>query len=99
LTCTNKTKISSKNDFERNPLGVSPQMELNAAMRDVAEDALLGLLFPFWQLVIGVVLLVVTIISAHRLLMRGPSRMGRAIVVAGSAVICVIALGFLISMA
>jgi hypothetical protein len=73
-------------------------MELNAPMRDVAEDALLGLLFPFWQLVIGVCLVVVTIISAHKLLMRGPSRMSRAIVVAGSAVLCMIALGFLLSM-
>lgn len=68
-------------------------------MRVSAEDALLGLLFPFWQLVIGVVLLVVTIISAHRLLMRGPSRMSRAIVIAGSAVVCMVALGFLLSVA
>ena len=67
-------------------------------MRDIAEDALLGLLFPFWQIVIGICLVVVTVISAHRLLMRGPSRMSHAIVVAGSAVVGMVVLGILLSM-
>ena len=74
-------------------------MEFNAPMRLVAEDPVFGLLFPIWQLLIGVCLIVVSVISAHRLLMRGPSRMGRAIVIVGSAVVCMIALGFLLSVA
>jgi hypothetical protein len=49
--------------------------------------------------IIGVLLVVVTIVAGHRLLMRGPSRMGRAIVVAGGAVVGVMLLGILISMA
>jgi hypothetical protein len=68
-------------------------------MRYVADDALLGLLAPFWQLVIGLCLVVVTIVAGHRLLMRGPSRMSRAIVVAGGAVVGVVLLGVLLSMA
>jgi hypothetical protein len=74
-------------------------MEFNAPMRYVADDALLGLLGPFWQLVIGVCLVVVTIVAGHRLLMRGPSRMSRAIVVAGGTVIGIVLLGILFSMA
>jgi hypothetical protein len=68
-------------------------------MRPLAEDQLLGLLYPIWQLVIGVCLVAVSVVAAHRLLMRGPSRMGRAIVVMGSAVVCIMAIGFLLSIA
>jgi hypothetical protein len=66
-------------------------------MRSLADAGLLGLLFPIWQLLIAVCLVVVTIISAHRLLMRGPSRMGRAVVVSGSAVVGVVVLGILVA--
>jgi hypothetical protein len=68
-------------------------------MRVVAEDAILGLLYPIWQVVIGICLLGVSVVAAHKLLMRGPSRMSRAIVVMGSAIICIIAVGFLLSVA
>ena len=68
-------------------------------MRVVAEDAVLGLLYPIWQVVIGICLVGVSVVAAHKLLMRGPSRMSRAIVVMGSAIICIIALGFLLSVA
>jgi hypothetical protein len=74
-------------------------MEFNAPMRYVADNASVALVDPFWQIIIGVLLVVVTIIAGHRLLMRGPSRMGRAIVVAGGAVVGVMLLGILISMA
>jgi len=74
-------------------------MEFNAAMRYRADDALLGMLAPLWQAVIGICLVVVTIVAAHRLLMRGPSRMSRAIVLSGSAVVCLVVLGILLSMA
>jgi hypothetical protein len=68
-------------------------------MRSYADDALLGLLLPFWQVIIGVCLLVVTVVAAHRLLMRGPSRMSRAIVVAGGAIVGVVVIGLLLSVA
>ena len=68
-------------------------------MHDVADDALLGLLMPLWQAVIGVCLVAVTIVAAHRLLMRGPSRMSRAIVWSGSAVVCLVVIGILLSIA
>ena len=74
-------------------------MEFNAGMRDLADDGLTSLLFPFWQLVIAVCLVVVTIVSAHKLLMRGPSRMSRALVLAGGAIVGVVVLGMLLSMA
>jgi hypothetical protein len=74
-------------------------MELNAHMRLHAEDALLGLLAPIWQLAILACLIVVTVIAGHKLLMRGPSRMSRGVVMAGGAVVGVIVLGMLFSMA
>lgn len=74
-------------------------MELNAEVGYLADDALLDLLLPFWQVVIGVCLVLVTIVSAHRLLLRGPSRMSRAIVVAGSAIVGVVVIGMLLSVA
>jgi hypothetical protein len=67
-----------------------------SAPRTVAEDALLSLLLPFWQIVIGVCVLLVLVVSAHRLIMRGRSRMTTALLVAGAAVIGVAALGILL---
>lgn len=74
-------------------------MEFNASMPLLAEDALLGMLFPFWQLVIALCLVGVSVVAAHKLLMRGPSRMSRAIIVAGGAVVGVLVIGLLVSMA
>ena len=44
----------------------------------LAEDALLGLLAPFWQLIIGAFVLFAVLISIVRLARRGPSRMSTA---------------------
>jgi len=74
-------------------------MELNAPMRLTSEDALLGMLFPMWQLVIAVCLIIVTVVAGHKLLMRGPSRMSRGVVVAGGAVVGVVLLGILFAIA
>jgi len=54
-----------------------------------ATDALLGLLIPLWQLIIGLLVVVAVVVSVHRLFMRGPSRMGGATLLAGGAVVCV----------
>jgi multisubunit Na+/H+ antiporter MnhB subunit len=63
--------------------------------RVFAEQALLGLIGPFWQVVIGAVVLVVLVLSVGRLARRGRSRMTTALlvtaaVIAGFAVIGVL---------
>jgi Na+/H+-dicarboxylate symporter len=62
----------------------------------VASDALLDLVLPLWQLVIGVLVLVTLVVSVHRLVMRGPSRMGGAMLMVGAVVVGVAVLGYLI---
>jgi len=61
----------------------------------LAEDALLGLLLPFWQLVIGVFVLVAVVASVHRLIMRGPSRMTTAMLISGGVVVGLTVIGVL----
>lgn len=63
----------------------------------MARDALLGMLFPLWQAVIGGCVLVVVVISVRRLIRRGPSRMGRAMIVSGVAALALFAVGLLLS--
>jgi hypothetical protein len=62
----------------------------------LASDALLDLLMPLWQLVIGVLVLVTLVVSVHRLVMRGPSRMGGAMLMVGAVVIGVAVLSYLV---
>jgi hypothetical protein len=62
----------------------------------LASDALLDLLAPLWQLVIGLLVLVTLVVSTHRLFMRGPSRMGGAMLVVGGAVVCVAVVSYLV---
>jgi hypothetical protein len=62
----------------------------------LAADALTSLLLPFWQLVIGALVLVVLAISAVRLVRRGRSRMTTAMVVTGAAVVGLAAIGMLL---
>ena len=61
----------------------------------LAEDALLGLLFPFWQLVIGLCVLLAVGAAAYRLAVRGPSRMTTALLVTGGAVVGIVFLSYL----
>ena len=68
------------------------------APRTAAADALLDLLLPLWQLVIGVLVLLTVVVSIHRLLMRGPSRMGGAMLLAGGAVIGVAVVSYLMQL-
>ena len=68
-------------------MGLSPAL---------ASDALFGLLMPLWQMVIGLLVLVAVIVSTHRLFMRGPSRMGGAMLLAGGAVVCIAVVGYVI---
>ena len=61
----------------------------------LAEDALLGMLFPFWQLVIGLCVLLALGAAAYRLAARGPSRMTTALLVTGGAVVGIALLSYL----
>ncbi|WP_116508025.1 hypothetical protein [Micromonospora sp. B006] len=61
----------------------------------LAEEAVLGLLLPFWQLVIGACVLAVLLLSVKRLARRGPSRMTTALLVTAAAIAGIAALGLL----
>jgi hypothetical protein len=62
-------------------------------------DALLDLLVPLWQLVIGVVVLVAVVAMTLRLAGRGQSRMRNALLVIGVAILGVALIGILQSAA
>ncbi|MCA2216709.1 hypothetical protein [Jidongwangia harbinensis] len=62
----------------------------------LATDALLGLVLPLWQLVIGLLVLVAVAVSVHRLAKRGPSRMSGAMLLAGAAVVCIAVVSYLV---
>ncbi|WP_320069295.1 hypothetical protein [Micromonospora sp. RTGN7] len=62
----------------------------------LAEEALLGLLLPFWQLVIGAVVLVVILVSVGRLARRGRSRMTTALLVTAAAIAGLTVIGVLL---
>jgi Na+/H+-dicarboxylate symporter len=66
--------------------------------RTLAADALLDLLFPLWQVVIGALVLVTLVVSIHRLIRRGPTRMGGAMLLAGGAVVGLTLLGYLVQL-
>jgi hypothetical protein len=61
----------------------------------LASDALLGLLWPLWQLLIGMLLVVVVLVAVLRVAMRGPSRMGAAMLLIAGAVFFLAVLGYL----
>ena len=61
----------------------------------IAADALLGLLLPFWQLVLGCVIVLFVVGASVRLARRGRSRMNTAIVVTGLALLGVVLIGLL----
>jgi hypothetical protein len=61
----------------------------------LADDALLGMLLPFWQLVIGLCVLLAVGAACYRLAARGPSRMTTALLVTGTAVVGIVFLSYL----
>nr|WP_212821850.1 hypothetical protein [Polymorphospora rubra] len=71
-----------------------------AAMPDtpvvLADDALLGLLLPFWQILIGIFVIIAVVVSVRRLASRGQSRMTTALLVTGSAIVGLAVLGILL---
>jgi hypothetical protein len=61
----------------------------------LAEETLLAMLFPFWQLVIGLCVLLALCAALYRLAARGPSRMTTALLVTGGAVVGIALLSYL----
>jgi len=61
----------------------------------LAEEALLGMLLPFWQLVIGLLVVLALAAAVVRLAVRGPSRMTTALLVTGGAVVGIALLSYL----
>lgn len=66
-------------------------------MACMAQDGLLGLLYPLWQFAIGGCVLVTLVLATRRLMRRGPSRMTRALLVTGGAAVCLAVLGILLA--
>jgi hypothetical protein len=64
---------------------------------DVGSEGLAGLVAPAWQATIGVCVLAVTVVAGRTLARRGPSRMNRAVLVCGLAILGVLAVGFLLA--
>jgi hypothetical protein len=64
----------------------------------LATDALLDMLLPVTQLVIGALVLVAVVVSIHRLLRRGPTRMGGALLLSGGAVIGLAVVSYLVQL-
>jgi hypothetical protein len=62
----------------------------------MAGDALLGMLLPLWQLTIGACVLAAVVVAGWRLSHRGPSRMTRALVVTGTAIVALAVIGVLL---
>ncbi len=62
----------------------------------LAEDALLGLLLPLWQLLIGAFVLLALVASVYHLGKRGPTRMTTALLLTAGAVVCITVLGVLL---
>jgi len=60
-----------------------------------AADALMDLLFPLWQFVIGGTVAVAVVVVALRLARRGRSRMRTAMVVTGATIIGLALIGIL----
>ncbi|GAA0742379.1 hypothetical protein Drose_32240 [Dactylosporangium roseum] len=58
-------------------------------------DALMAMLFPLWQLVIGAVVALVLVVATIRLARRGPSRMGTVLLITGGAIVGITVFGIL----
>ncbi|MGA3527736.1 hypothetical protein [Melissospora conviva] len=62
----------------------------------LAAEALLGLLLPFWQIVIGAFVLLAVIASVRKLAQRGLSRMNRALLLTAGAIVALALTGVLL---
>jgi hypothetical protein len=72
-----------------------PVQRAGTATPPSAADPLLGMLFPFWQIVIGCCVLLAMVTATVRLARRGPSRMGTALLVIAGAIVAIAIIGVL----
>jgi hypothetical protein len=68
---------------------------LNGLVEWADGDALLGMLLPFWQIVIGLFVLLVLVAGTVRLARRGRSRMGNAMLVVAALIVGLTLVGLL----
>jgi hypothetical protein len=61
-----------------------------------AQDALLSLLLPIWQVAIGLCVVAAVVVVGVRLARRGPSRVSTALLLTGGAVVTVCVIGILL---
>jgi len=61
------------------------------------DGGLLGLLHPGWQAALAAFVLLVLILGGHRLVQRGPSRMGKSLLVIGGLIVALTVVGLLLS--
>jgi hypothetical protein len=59
----------------------------------VAQGLLLDLLLPFWQLLIGGLVLIAVLVSVRRLASRGFSRMTTGLLVSAAAIVALASIG------
>ena len=64
----------------------------------LADNGMSDLLMPLWQVLIGVLVLVTVVVAGYRIFMRGPSRMGGAMLLAGGAVVGLAVVGYLVQL-
>ncbi|MBM2623515.1 hypothetical protein JIG36_49285 [Actinoplanes sp. LDG1-06] len=64
----------------------------------LAADVLVDMIMPFGQFLIGTLVLVTLVVSTRKLLERGPSRMGGAMLLSGGAVIGLALVGYLVQL-
>lgn len=76
------------------PTPLSPQLAPGHPA-GLAQDAVLNLLLPFWQVAIGLCVLAAVVVVGVRLAARGPSRMTTGLVITGGAVAALCVLGML----
>lgn len=62
----------------------------------LAAEALLGLLLPFWHVVIGAFVLLAVVASVRKLAQRGLSRMNRALLFTAGAILALALTGVLL---
>ncbi|GAB3160433.1 hypothetical protein GCM10027290_66430 [Micromonospora sonneratiae] len=60
------------------------------------QDALLRLLLPLWQVVIGVLVLLAVVVSVQRLARRGHSRMTTIMLMTAAAIVGLAVFGLLV---
>ncbi|GGL20849.1 hypothetical protein [Mangrovihabitans endophyticus] len=59
-------------------------------------DPVFGVLLPLWQVVIGVLVLAAIAVSIRRILMRGPTRMGGAMLLIAGCVVGLAVVSYLV---